>query len=79
MRTEKWTYDSHGNILTTPTKTATPQLMPSTRYGNLIQVTDALSEITSYTYDIMGNRMSMTDADGNITKYQYDALYRLSW
>ena len=44
--------------------------------GQLTAVTDALGQVTAYTYDEMGKRVTQTDADGRTTRSQYDALGR---
>lgn len=55
---------------------------PSTIYDydnadRLIEVIDALGNITSYGYDDNGNRTSVTNARSKVTTYAYDALNRL--
>jgi len=40
--------------------------------GRLTSVTDALSQVTRYSYDEVGNRISQTDANTHTTSYQYD-------
>jgi RHS repeat-associated protein len=55
---------------------------PSTIYDydnadRLIDVIDALGNITSYGYDANGNRTSVTNARSKVTTYAYDAHNRL--
>ncbi|HEY3938708.1 MAG TPA: RHS repeat domain-containing protein [Bryobacteraceae bacterium] len=40
--------------------------------GRLIQVTDALGQLTKYTYDEVGDRISQTDANTHTTTFAYD-------
>jgi RHS repeat-associated protein len=40
------------------------------------RITDALGNVTSFTYDANGNQLTMTDAKGNATTYEYDANNR---
>src|SRR5262249_2383138 len=44
--------------------------------GNLTQMKDALSDVTTYTNNAMGFRTSMTDPDGHVTTYTLDARNR---
>jgi RHS repeat-associated protein len=47
-------------------------------YGLIYTLTDALSKVTTYTYDGRGNRLSVKDAAGKITQFQYDAMNRVT-
>jgi len=67
------TYDPHGNL--TSTKDAALNVTnygPYTASGLLQQMTDALSNTTSFTYDSSGNVLTQTDALGNATTNTYD-------
>ena len=44
----------------------------------LTRTTDALGNITRYTYDELGNKLTQTDAQGRTTRWAYDALGRVS-
>ena len=44
--------------------------------GRLTSVTDALDQVTSYTYDELGNRLTQTDANGRTTTFEYDRIGR---
>lgn len=46
-------------------------------YGNLIQTTDALNNITSISYDKRGRKIGMNDPDQGAWTYRYDALGQL--
>ncbi|MGD0706224.1 MAG: RHS repeat-associated core domain-containing protein [Trebonia sp.] len=46
-------------------------------YGDLVKTTDALSHLTSSTYDPDGNKLSDTNGDGKTTTYAYDAAGQL--
>ena len=74
-----WSYDSHGNVLShTDKRGQHDKHLPTIQSGDLIQTTDPLGDVWSYTYDAVGNRISMTDPNGNTTQYQYDGLNRLT-
>ena len=53
-------------------------LDPGLRYtlGRLTQVTDALNQITSHTYDEVDSRLTQTDAKTHTTAFEYDKLGR---
>jgi YD repeat-containing protein len=42
----------------------------------LTSVTDALSQITRYTYDPAGNKLTQVDANNHTTSYAWDNLNR---
>jgi len=58
-----------------PASTTTFQYDP---FGNLLQTSAPLGDVTSSQYDANNNRISSTDARGNVTTYQYDVLNRLT-
>ena len=64
MRTGGWCKPS------TPRETSPPTA--TTPIGNLVSVTDALGNVTSYQYDDNGGRVAITDAKGNVTRFSYD-------
>ncbi len=45
--------------------------------GRLVEVRNALDQVTTMTYDLLGNRTSVKDAEGHETTFEYDGLGRL--
>ncbi len=80
-QTRKWTYDSHGNVLTSTDKNGNVTQYQYDAFGNMIQETDAVGtsvqSITHDGYDAVGNRTSMIDALGRTNQYQYDGMNRM--
>jgi len=76
-QTRKWTYDSHGNVLTETDKNGNTTTYVYDSSGDRIQTTDPLGDVTKMTYDAVGNVLSRTDANTHTTQYQYDGMNRL--
>jgi YD repeat-containing protein len=58
-------YDAVGRVISKPIRPA-KSLSTATTPWSLIRVTDALNQITQYSYDELGIRLSQTDALGRI-------------
>jgi RHS repeat-associated protein len=76
-QTRKWTYDSHGNVLTYTDKNGHTTTNQYDAFGDRVKITDPLNNVTTMQYDAVGNMTSMTDANGHTTSYQYDGMNRL--
>ena len=65
---DRWTYDSHGNVLTDTDKDGNTTTLHLRFVRQSYPKSRTLSAMPrSIAYDIMGNQTSMTDADGNTT------------
>jgi RHS repeat-associated protein len=65
---------SSGFDLTTVTIPGRGDWVYKHRNYMLMNVTDPLGRITSYTYDAMGRRATVTDGRGNTSRYEYDII-----
>lgn len=81
--TTHYTYDTANRMLTRVEayQTGDAATTSYTSYdglGNLLAVSDPLSNVTTYTYDELGNTLTATDGDGNVVTNTYDAFGNLA-
>jgi RHS repeat-associated protein len=68
----KTSYDAIGQVLTTTDPNGKVTTYAYDDAGRRTQVTNALSQITTFVYDAAGNQTSFQDANNNSTTYTYD-------
>jgi len=67
-------WDTNLNLLSRTNELGKTSLMEYDSKGNLTKVTDALGNISQFTYEPSFNQIkTATDAQGNVTTYDYDA------
>jgi RHS repeat-associated protein len=72
----KTSYDAIGQVLTTTDPNNNVTTYAYDDAGRRKQVTNALTQITTFVYDAAGNQTSFQDANNNTTTYAYDNANR---
>jgi RHS repeat-associated protein len=69
-------YDAAGQVISSTDKRGNTTSYTYDAAGRRTQISDALSEVTTFAYDAAGNQSSITDALNHTTSYTYDAANR---
>lgn len=82
VKTERYDYDTHGNVVSTDVVNYTSDMELTTdyeydSYGRLTLVSDPLANETTYTYGSLGHVAGKTDKYGTTTTYEYDGFGRV--
>ena len=86
LGTQKWTYNSFGQVLTYKDRVDSQNSDPNVNTqintydanGNLLTSKDALNNVTTFTYKANGQLESAKDARNNTTTLTYDSFGRLT-
>jgi RHS repeat-associated protein len=78
---EVYTYDGAGNLVQVRDVMDTASTFRAQytydRLGRMVEETDALGQVTEFSYNLVGEVTSITDPNDNTTSWQYDGLGRV--
>ncbi|TMA82906.1 MAG: RHS repeat protein, partial [Deltaproteobacteria bacterium] len=72
QNTMSFTYDAHGNLLTTTDPRSNVSTLAYDSAGNVVRSTDAENRVNEFSYDARNRLISVLDADMKLTQYGYD-------